>query len=105
MAGEKTPRRISREGASSNRGPGFATLVSSYFIRHAQTLIYSLGQLLRAPFSMLMTAAVIGIALALPAGLHVLLQNAQLLSGELEDATQISLFLKNRSPKNRPGNW
>lgn len=92
MAAENTRR--TREGASSAKRPGIATLISSYFTRHAQTLIYSLGQLLRAPFSMLMTATVIGIALALPAGLHLLLQNAQLLSGELEDVTQISLFLK-----------
>ena len=41
-----------------------------------------------------MTAAVIGIALALPTGLHVLLDNAQQLSGGWQEATQISLFLK-----------
>jgi len=76
------------------RAPGLLTQTASYFLRHAQTLIYTLGQLLRAPFSMLMTAAVIGIALALPTGLHVLLKNAELLSGEIDGATQISLFLK-----------
>jgi len=76
------------------RQPGLLTRTGSYFVRHAQTLIYSLGQLLRAPFAMLMTAAVIGIALALPTGLHVLLKNAELLSGEIDGATQISLFLK-----------
>lgn len=76
------------------RQPGLLTRIGSYFVRHAQTLIYSLGQLLRAPFSMLMTAAVIGIALALPTGLHVLLKNAELLSGEIDGATQVSLFLK-----------
>ncbi|MDH5180146.1 MAG: permease-like cell division protein FtsX [Gammaproteobacteria bacterium] len=93
MVNEATSRR-NREGASSTGRPGLLTLINSYFVRHAQTLFYSLGQLLRAPFSMLMTAAVIGIALALPAGMHQLLQNAQLLSGKLDDATQISLFLK-----------
>jgi cell division transport system permease protein len=41
-----------------------------------------------------MTAAVIGIALALPAGLHVLLQNVQRLSTGWEGTAQMSLFLK-----------
>lgn len=46
-----------------------------------------------------MTAAVIGIALALPSGLHVVLKNAQQLSGGWDGAAQISLFL-NRSVGN-----
>ena len=79
---------------SHKRHPGILTRIGSYYMRHAQTLIYTLGQLLRAPFAMLMTAAVIGIALALPTGLHVLLKNAELFSGEIDGATQISLFLK-----------
>ena len=41
-----------------------------------------------------MTAAVIGIALALPAGLHVLLQNVQKLSTGWEGTAQMSLFIK-----------
>ena len=41
-----------------------------------------------------MTSAVIGIALALPTGLHLILKNIQTLSGDLDSAVQISLFLK-----------
>ncbi len=66
----------------------------TYLLRHAQVFFYSLGQLLRAPFSMLMTASVIGIALALPTGLHLILKNMQSLGGDLESTAQISLFLK-----------
>lgn len=73
---------------------GFSTSVKTYFMRHAQVLIYSLGQLWRTPFSMMMTATVIGIALALPTGMHVLLKNAQHISGGWEGAAKISLFLK-----------
>jgi cell division transport system permease protein len=69
--------------------------IKTYLLRHVQVLIASLGQLSRTPFSSLMTAAVIGIALALPTGLQVLLDNAQQLSGGWQGATQISLFLKN----------
>ena len=73
--------------------PGLITLLRSYFLRHIQVFFYSLGQLSRAPVSTLMTCMVIGIALALPAGLHTLLKNAQQLSGGWESTAQISVFL------------
>jgi len=65
-----------------------------HVLRHLQVLFFSLGRLSRTPFSTLMTAAVIGIALALPAGLYVVLQNAQQLSQGWDNSTQISVFLK-----------
>ena len=74
--------------------PGLITLFRSYFIRHIQVFFYSLGQLSRVPISTLMTCMVIGIALALPTGLHTLLKNAQQLSGGWESTAQISVFLK-----------
>jgi cell division transport system permease protein len=73
---------------------GLLTLLKTYLLRHLQVFFYSLGQLVRNPFSLLMTAAVIGIALALPTGLHVILKNVQQLSGEWNRTTQISVFLK-----------
>lgn len=74
--------------------PGLTTSLKTYFMRHAQVFFYSLGQLWRTPMSLFMTAAVIGIALALPTGLHILLQNAQTVSGGWDGAAKISLFLK-----------
>lgn len=74
--------------------PSLITLFESYFIRHIQVFFYSLGQLSRTPISTLMTCMVIGIALALPTGLHTLLKNAQQLSGGWESTAQISVFLK-----------
>jgi len=74
--------------------PGLSTGVKTYLMRHAQVFFYSLGQLWRTPFSMLMTAAVIGIALALPTGLHVLLNNAQAISGGWDGVAKLSVFLK-----------
>lgn len=65
-----------------------------YVLRHLQVFFYSLGQLSRQPFATMMTVAVIGIALALPTGLHVILKNARQLSGGWDGAAQISLFLK-----------
>lgn len=81
------------EGASVAKR-GALALLNAWFIRHLQTFFYALGQLSRRPFSTLMTSAVIGIALALPAGLNVLLNNAQQVTAGWDGATQISLFLK-----------
>jgi len=50
--------------------------VQAYLMRHAQTLIGSLGRLARQPFASFLTIAVIAIALALPLSLELILQNA-----------------------------
>ena len=81
---------------TQRRGP--LTALRVYLLRHLQVFFYSLGVLSRTPFATLMTTAVIGIALALPSGLHVVLQNAQQLSGGWDGAAQISLFLKRAVP-------
>jgi cell division transport system permease protein len=62
---------------------------------HEQAFRSSLHQLSLSPFATFMTFAVIGITLALPFGLFVLLQNIQVVSYSLHDAAQISVYLKN----------
>ncbi|MBI3546856.1 MAG: cell division protein FtsX [Gammaproteobacteria bacterium] len=69
-------------------------MIKNYFLRHAQVFFYSLGQLTRTPVATLLTMAVIGITLALPAGLYVAIDNIQRLARGWEDNGQISLFLK-----------
>lgn len=64
-----------------------------WLLRHAQMSISSLGRLSRSPVSTLMTAAVIGIALALPSGLHLLVDNVRDLSNSWDGTVSISLFL------------
>ncbi len=64
-----------------------------YLLRHAQVALNSLGRLYRAPLASLMTAAVIGIALALPAGLYLLTSNLQRLSTQWDGGASLSLFL------------
>jgi cell division transport system permease protein len=66
----------------------------NFFLRHAQTFFYALGQLARTPFASLMTVAVIGIALALPAGLLVVVDNAEQFTRGWDAHTGISVFLK-----------
>ena len=84
--------RVASRDTSTRQGP--VTALRIYLLRHLQVFFYSLGVLSRSPFATLMTTAVIGIALALPSGLHVMLKNAQQLSGGWDGAAQISLFLK-----------
>lgn len=61
---------------------------------HRQMAHDSLWRILRSPFSSLMTWAVLAIALALPTGLYLFLNNAQIVTSNWDGASQISLFLK-----------
>ena len=80
----------------AGKGPRFQRQRNplTWLARHAQNAIASLGRLTRQPAATLMTATVIGIAIALPSGLHLLIDNVRTLSGSWEGASSISLFLK-----------
>ncbi|MBA1445557.1 MAG: permease-like cell division protein FtsX [Chromatiales bacterium] len=81
-----------RRNNPMQRHPGFRPNI--WLQRHLQVALASLGRLTHTPLGTLMTAAVIGIALALPIGLHVMLNNLQNVSGGWESGASISLFLK-----------
>jgi len=68
--------------------------VHTWFLRHAQACVGSLGALVRAPLATLMTIAVIGITLAMPAAMIVAVDNVVELSSGFEGPGRISLFLK-----------
>lgn len=68
---------------------------------HLRVFFFSLGKLGRAPLAAGLTALVIGIALALPAGLHVLTRNLATVGYSWQDSLQISLFLKDSVPNER----
>jgi cell division transport system permease protein len=68
--------------------------MKSYFVRHIQVFIYSLGQLVYTPLASLMTIAVIGITLALPTVFYVAIDNTERLSSGWKGQGQISLFLR-----------
>lgn len=76
------------------RRVGFVRRTGAWGEHHLQALFNTLGRLARAPLSSLMTIAVLGIALALPASLYVVLQNVQTLSQGWDNAAQISLFMR-----------
>lgn len=67
--------------------------VRSYLLRHLQTMLGALGRMSRQPLGSFMTVAVIGIALALPAALHLLVVNGQALSGNWDSVADLSVYL------------
>jgi cell division transport system permease protein len=68
----------------------------TYFERHAQAFIGSLGALARTPLATLMTVAVIGITLSLPAVMFVAIDNALRVSSGWEGPARVSVFMKQR---------
>jgi len=86
------PRRHSRHHWRAN----LRRLLSprTFLQRHAQVALDSLGRLYRNGIASLMTAAVIGIALAMPTGMFLLLDNLHRLSGSWEGQASLSVFLK-----------
>jgi len=71
--------------------------LGTYFSRHAQVLVGSLGRILRAPFATLMTMGVIAVALALPLLLNLLLENAQSASGNWNQAYDLSVYMDKKA--------
>ncbi len=67
---------------------------ATWLARHAQVLFSSLGRLWQRPLGSLMTLLVLGIAIALPLGLHLLVNNLQQLVSQWDSGASISVFLK-----------
>ncbi len=68
--------------------------MNAWLSRHLQTLVGTLGRLMQQPMATLLTVLVMGIALALPACLNVLVRNAQAASGSWAQALDVSVYLK-----------
>ncbi|GGP44064.1 permease-like cell division protein FtsX [Shewanella saliphila] len=64
-----------------------------FFIRHVQQGMSSMGELWRSPVSSIMTMAVLGVSLSLPAALQVLVKNAENITQSWNNAAEISLFI------------
>jgi len=75
--------------------------VSSYATRHLQALFGALGRLMRAPLATMLTLTVIGVALALPAGLGLLVNNLRTASGDLGNALDFTVHFKLGTPVER----
>ncbi len=80
--------------ASNKRNDPQPGVLAGLGQHHARALFFSAGKLYQHPLSSLLTALVIGITLALPAALHLLVQNLNTLSFSWERTVQASLFLE-----------
>ena len=74
-----------------------------YLRRHMQMAVGSLGRLFRNSLASFMTAAVIGIALALPSGLYLLLDNPGQLSNSWDGQASLTLFLQDSVSSKQAG--
>jgi len=72
--------------------------ITTWFLRHASTAVAALGRLAKQPFASLMTILVIAVTLALPAALHLVIKNAQSLSGSWANALDFSVYLHQATP-------
>jgi len=73
-------------------GPGV------WLARHAQAAFGAAGRLARAPLSTLFTIGVIGLALAMPLGLKLFVDNARAATGDFANAVDLSVYFRIGTP-------
>ncbi|MCS3903307.1 cell division transport system permease protein [Methylohalomonas lacus] len=94
---ERREKPRSRRGGASRRryfGERIKDGGKVWLLQHMQAAVFSFGQLARNPFGSIMTIAVIGIALALPAGFYLILDNTQRVASGFDTTLQIATYLK-----------
>lgn len=86
---------------SQSHPPGIG--LRSWFDHHVYSLVASVGRMLKKPWSTALTIGVMAVALALPLGLWAALANVERFAGDVQDARQVSLFLKPEVSLERAG--
>lgn len=72
---------------------------ASWLAAHRRDALASRAHLLATPVGTLLTVLVIGIALALPASLQLLVENTRALAGAWEGTTRLSVFMRLDAPR------
>jgi len=80
--------------AEYGRKKSLRSLFEIWLLQHLQAIVFSLGQLCRNPIASFLTASVIGISLALPAGFFIILENTRHITAGWGGSVEISAFLK-----------
>ena len=65
-----------------------------WLARHAGTCVAESGRIVRHPFSTFMIVLVIGVTLALPAAVNLVVKNARAISGSWDNALDFAVFLE-----------
>ena len=71
-----------------------ASKFGAWLDHHGYSIVASLGRMLRKPWATLLTIGVMAVALALPLGLWLVLDNMARLGGEVRESRDIAIFLK-----------
>ncbi|SFU07651.1 permease-like cell division protein FtsX [Pseudomonas marincola] len=96
------PQPAQRVGAAPKKvdpkipdeGPDFRTQFHAWVESHRASIVDSLRRLGRQPIGSFFTCLVMAVALSLPMGLSLLLNNVERLGGSWQRAAQISLFMQ-----------
>ncbi len=72
--------------------------IAAWCDHHLQSLGASLGRMLRRPWATLLTVGVMAVALSLPLGLALVLDNIARLGGSVEQAREATVFLRPEVP-------
>ncbi|KRG65598.1 cell division protein FtsX [Stenotrophomonas humi] len=68
--------------------------LGTWINHHLHSVVFSLGRALRKPWATVLTVAVMALALALPLGLSIALDNLKHFAGSVQQSRDINLFLK-----------
>src|SRR5471032_2724544 len=90
-AADPQPQKKKRD---EDDGPDFSTLLRAWIESHRASLLDSLRRLGKQPIGSFFTCMVMAVALSLPMGLSLLLNNVERLGGSWQRAAQISLYLE-----------
>ena len=71
-----------------------ASRFGAWLDHHGFSIVASLGRMLRKPWATMLTVGVMAVALALPLGLWVVMQNLSRLGGEVQSSRDVAVFLK-----------
>jgi cell division transport system permease protein len=105
--GDRHPRRASDRTRGwtthpDRRGPGAGRVkLDAWLLRHAQTLVGSLGRVARQPVAACMTMGAIAVALALPLFFGSLVANTQAATADWNQAFDVSVYLKQAASLDR----
>ncbi len=98
---EQNPNPAERAGGVRNKPeqprsdePDFKTLFHAWLESHRASVVDSVGRLIKQPIGSFFTCLVMAVALSLPMGLALLLDNVERLGGSWQRAAQISLFMQ-----------
>jgi len=72
--------------------------MNAWIAHHLHSLKIAAGRFRDAPLSTLFTLLVIGVAVAMPSGLYVLLSNLDRAAGGVKPEVELTLFIKNEVP-------